>query len=159
MTRLWNFLRVSTLKTGHHLPGGVITGLCAAGISPFRQALPHLGASECEVVVVPTTNWTVVNEYLRFISRSQISVLTIMVPDARALSQIPLRESCEFTSKVLLPVHGLDPCSHGTLYPSLFSLTQVDLNITYHSTRRHAHSLIEELLAERQQSFYSSQSQ
>jgi len=86
MTRLWNFLRVPTFDTYHHPPGYVHT---VTGISPFRQALSHLGASSCEVVVVPTADRDVVYEYLYSIPRSQISVFTIMMSDSRDFTHIP----------------------------------------------------------------------
>ena len=86
MTRLWNFLRVPTLDTYYRPHSCVAT---VAGISPFRQALSHLGASECEVVVVPTTSRTVLHEHLFSIPRSQISVLTIMMPTRSDFTCIP----------------------------------------------------------------------
>jgi len=119
MTRLWNFLRIPTFDTYYHPPGRFATRSCLAGIPPFRQALSHLGASECEVVVVPTTNWTVAIKYLHFIPRSQISVLTIMMLDSRALSQIPPAR--------ILRVYGKFTPSRWA--PSLFPLYTVPASV------------------------------
>jgi hypothetical protein len=86
MSPLWSFLRVPTLEQYSHYP----TRACVVGLSTFQRAKLCIGASKCEVVVGPTTDWSMVIEHLQSIPISQISTLNIVLPrDRLDLSQIP----------------------------------------------------------------------
>jgi hypothetical protein len=116
MTRLWNFLRVPTLETYFYLPGRIST--CVAGLSPFRQAMLHIGASECEVVVGPS-DWNMINEYLHSIPRSQISVMNVISPpEGLDFSQVPTARVLRILKRGINHLMGAIQPPHSCILPA-----------------------------------------
>ena len=77
LPRLWNFLRVPTVET--YRAGNTVRS-CIAGLSTFRQAIRHVGNAECEIVLGHTGDWDMLNDHLRCIPRSQITIVNIVSP-------------------------------------------------------------------------------
>ena len=87
MALLWSFLRIPTLE---RYQCTTVPRSCVVGLSTFQRAKSCIGASKCEVVVGPTTDWSMVINYLSSISVSQISTMNIVSPpDWLDLSQFP----------------------------------------------------------------------
>ena len=102
MALLWSFIRVPTLEKYRWPPNTVGTRTCLAGLSTFQRAKSCIGASECEVVVGPTIDWSIVIEHLDSIPKSQISTMNIVSPPGRLDFQIP-------TAKVFRIIKGGKP--------------------------------------------------
>ena len=100
LPRLWNFLRVPTVETYR---AGNTSRSCIAGRSTFHQAIHHVGNAECEVVLGHTDDWDMLNDHLRCIPRSQISIVNIVSPyhwlDS---SQVPTARVFRLFNKTLL---------------------------------------------------------
>ena len=116
MPLLWSFLRVPTLEEfTHTLTPFVQRRTCVVGVSTFQLAKSCIGASKCEVVVIPTTNPDIAMNYLCSIPSSQISTLNIFLGcSGLRLSRIP--------SVMVLRIFGRDYSRPGEMLtlPSYF---------------------------------------
>ena len=151
MARLWSFLCV---PRSVNCASNGFQRTFVVGLSTFQQAKSCIGASECELVVGPTTNWGMITEHLRSIPASQISTMNILLPpDLLDFSQFPtpsvlriigahhylreppvLRPSISLPTSVLAKTRELS-CHH--LLPAVDSpiLSVMSLSLTFHSTR------------------------
>ena len=109
MPLIWRFLRVPTLEEYTHTPTPFVRRRTyVVGVSTFQLAKSCIGASKCEVVVIPTTNSSIAMKYLRSIPSSQISTLNIFLGcSGLDLSRIP--------SVMVLRIFGRDYASPGEI--------------------------------------------
>ena len=107
MALLWSFLRIPTLEKYKCLPSAAATRACIVSLSTFQRAKSCIGTSECEVVVGPTDDWSMVNQHLSSIPSSQISIINIVSPPDRPdFSQIPAARIFRIIRKGTLNVYG-----------------------------------------------------
>ena len=104
MPLLWSFLRVPTLERYEFSPHSTVTQACVVGLSTFQRAKLCIGTSECEIVVGPTDDWSMVYQHLSSIPRSQISIMNIVSPpQSLDFSQIPTSRVLRITRRS--PLH------------------------------------------------------
>ena len=100
MALLWSFLRVPTLERYRLSVSPLVFSTCVVGLATFQRAKSCIGASECEVVVGPTNDWSMAIEHLGSIPRSQISTMNIILPaDSLDFSQIPTARVFRITGR------------------------------------------------------------